>query len=266
MSEPATMRVLLDDAIVTSQVVVPLRYGWVTVPDGAEPRPGLTAADVGPQDIALIPAGEAPALAGTHRLEPGVAVVCGNAGTIAMRSPVRPDEIEETAVRLYHTSRTAELLIRALLRPFFGITASTFITDPAAADAQIVVIEGAEALNAPEAGYQEDLARAWFILTGLHLVSHVLVAPLERTDDAVARVVEGLRAAVGAGVERRKEVRVAVAETAEVDRERLVEITNGLRFELEVADVESLEQLIARGSWGTSYGRELPPLIRPGAG
>lgn len=263
MSEGTTMRVLLDDAIVTSQLVVPLREGWVALPGGFEAREGLTAADVGPDDVALIPSGEATGLAGTHRLAPDVAVIYGNAGAIAMRTPVRPDEIEETPVRLYHASRTAELLIRALLRPFFGITASAFVTDEGAAGAQVIIIEGAEALNAPEAGFQEDLTRAWFILTGLSLVSHVLVAPLGGAPHEVDPIIDGLRAAVATGVERRKDVRSAVAEAVEVDRERLVEVTNGLRFELDVADVESLQQLIARGSWGTAYGRDLPPLIPP---
>lgn len=257
------MSVLLDDAIVTSQLVVPLREGWAALPAGFEARSGMTAADVGPDDVALIPAGEATGLASTHRLAPDVAVVCGNAGAIAMRTPIRPDEIDETPVRLYQTSRTAELLIRALLRPFFGITAREFVMDGEDAEAQVVIIEGAAALNPPEAGFQEDLARAWFILTGLNLVSHVLVAPLRIPVHELAPLIDGLRAAVQTGIERRKDVRVKVVEALNVDRERLVEVTNGLRFQLDVADVESLQQLIARGSWGTGYGRDLPPLIPP---
>lgn len=260
------MRVLLDDAIVTSQLVMPLREGWASLPEGYDAQPNLTASDLTPEDVALVPAGEATDLAGTHRLVPDVAVVYGNAGAVAMRAPVRPDEIDETPIRLYHTSRTAELLIRALLRPFFGITASEFVTDESDTEAQIVVIEGAAALSSPEAGFQEDLARAWFILTGLPLVSHVLVAPVEIAAQDVDPIVDGLRAAAGAGIAWRKEVRVNVAAQVKVDRERLVEVTNGLRFQLEVADIQSLQQLIARGSWGTPYRRDLPPLIRPDNG
>lgn len=266
MTEGQIMRLVLDDAIVTSQVVVPLREGWASLPGGYVVRPNLTASDLAPDDIALLPAGEATDLAGTHRLVPDVAVVYGNAGVIAMRAPVRPDGIDETPIRLYHTSRTAELLIRALLRPFFGITACGFVSDEGESDAQIVVIEGAEALNPPEAGFQEDLARAWFILTGLPLVSHVLVAPLAIGAGDVDPIIDGLRTAVAAGAERRREVRVTIAAQAEVDRDRLVEVTNGLRFQLEAADVQSLRQLVARGSWGTAHGRDLPSLIRPDAG
>lgn len=260
------MRVVLDDAIVTSQLVEPLREGWVSIPGGYDARSSLNSSDLASDDIALLPAGAAADLATTHRLVPDVAVVCGDAGAIAMRTPVRPDEIDETPVRLYHTSRTGELAIRALLRPYFGITANGFVTDDRDGDAQIVVVEGVEALNPPEAGFQEDLARAWFILTGLPLVSHVLVAPLSSAADVLAPIIDGLRLAAQTGAERRKEVRVKVAEHAAVDRERLVEVTNGLYFQLEVADVQSLQQLVARGSWGTTYGRELPPLIRPDAG
>jgi hypothetical protein len=38
---------------------------------------------------------------------------------IAMRTPVRPDGVETTVVRMLDAGPTAELLIRALLRPYF---------------------------------------------------------------------------------------------------------------------------------------------------
>jgi predicted solute-binding protein len=254
------MRVVIDDALVTSQLTMPLREGWATLPVPFEFQKGLTAADLAPDDIAFIPAGEATDLAATHELLPGVAVVYGNAGAIAMRAPVRPDGIDETPIRLYHASRTAELLIRALLRPFFGITASGFETGDDG-DAQIVVVEGIEAITPPQAGFQEDLARAWFILTGLPMVSHVLVAPKDMSGPDP--VVDALCKAVETGVERRRDVRVKIAEQAEVDRDRLVEVTNALRFQLDAKGAQSLHQLIARGSWGTAYGRDLPPPRRP---
>lgn len=256
------MRVVIDDALVTSQLTVPLREGWTSLPVPFEIRENLAVNDLGADETALIPAGAATDLATTHRLIPDVAVVFGNTGAIAMRAPVRPDGIDETPIRLYHTSRTAELLIRALLRPFFGITASGFVRDgDDGDDAQIVVVEGAEAVNLPEAGFQEDLTRAWFILSGLPAVSHVLVAPREAM--GLEPVVEALRTVIETGVERRRDVRSQIAAHVEVDRDRLVELTNGLRFALDARDAQSLHQLVNRGSWGTGYGRDLPPVQRP---
>ncbi|MBA2278470.1 MAG: hypothetical protein H0W06_11990 [Chloroflexia bacterium] len=259
------MPVLIDEALVTAFLTIPLREGWIAA-DQVSARPRLAAVDVGPSDAALLPAGDVTELATTHAIVPEVALVCDGVGAVAMRTPVRPDGIEATPVRLYDVSRTAELLMRATLRPFFGITAAGFVDHDAAegaAEAQVVVVEGAEALRQPEAGFQDDLCRAWFILTGLRLVSHVLVVPLEADDDDVAVVIRQLRGVIEVGVERRREVRVALAADSELDRDRLVDLTSRLRFTLEQADRESLHMLIARGSWGTRYPRSMPTFREP---
>ena len=109
-----------------------------------------------------------------------VAVIADGNGAIAMRTPVRPDEVEATPVRLLDTSGIAELLARATLRPFYGIEPTGWVRDgdsPEAARAEVVIVEGAEALREPEAGFSEDLSRAWFILTAQPVVSHVLLVP-----------------------------------------------------------------------------------------
>lgn len=261
------MQVLLDDTLITALLTVPIREGWVQA-ETFRPRPRLRAADVGAAVAALLPAGEATGLAQSHRIVPEVAVVCDGVGAIAMRTPVRPDGIEASVIHLYGVSRTAELLLRATLRPFFGITASGFVDDAAAegaAEAQVVVVEGIDALQHPQAGFQEDLCRAWFILTGLRLVSHVLVVPANAADNDVAAVVGELRHLIESGVERRRDVRVALAADHDLDRDRLVEVTNRLRWTLEPADVDSLQLLTARGAWGTSVPRTLPALRGAGA-
>jgi hypothetical protein len=37
-----------------------------------------------------------------------------------------------------------------------------------------------------------------------------------------------------------------------------VEMTNRMRFEMTSEDRQSLRNLLARGTWGTTYGRVLP--------
>ena len=91
-------------------------------------RVGLAAADVTSNDVALISSAEATLLAETHVIVSDVAVVFDGIGPIAMRTPVRPDGVEDTVVRLLDVGPTAEMLARALLRPFFGITATSFAT------------------------------------------------------------------------------------------------------------------------------------------
>src|SRR3712207_7483724 len=56
----------------------------------------------------------------------------------------------------------AELLARATLKPYYGIEPASWVRDGDSSDAvraEVVVVEGAEALREPEAGYSEDLSR-----------------------------------------------------------------------------------------------------------
>lgn len=260
------MQLLLDDTLVTALLTMPIREGW-HAGEAVSPRPRLRAGDVGANDAALLPAGEMSALAASHAIVPEVAVVCDGVGAIAMRTPVRPDGVEASVIHLYDVSRTAELLLRATLRPFFGITAREFVADASAegaSEAEVVLVEGIEALRSPEAGFQEDLCRAWFILTGLRMVSHVLMVPTHASDDEVAGIVAEMRRLIDVGVERRRDVRMALADNTDLDRDRLVDVTNRLRWSLERADVDSLQMLYARGTWGTTVPRTMPGLRMAG--
>lgn len=266
------MPLLIDDAMLTAPFRLPLTEGWMDS-SLAEPLPvtvraGLVAADVGPADVALLPSAEATLLAETHVILPEVAIVVQGPGAWAMRTPVRPDAVDESLIRLLDVSGTGELLIRALLKPFYGIVAASarFLTDandPAIAEAQVVVIEGIEALVEPEMGFQSDLAQAWFILTGSWPVGYVLVAGVEALANGDAdRAIAMLRAAQVVGTERRRDVRTilvaAAPEPEAIDRERLAELTNGLRFSLGADDRRSLQNLIARGTWGSRFPQKMP--------
>ena len=69
---------------------------------------------------------------------------------------------------------------------------------------------------------------------------------------------ELLRQAIATGRERRRELRSIIAGDEEIDRDKLVAITNGMRFEMIPEDRQSLRNLMSRGTWGTTYGRQLP--------
>jgi len=259
------MTLYIDDTLMTAQIAVPLAEGWIETQVPLELRTGLTAADVGPEDVALLPAPEATRLGRTHIIVPDVAVVAEAISAIAMRTPVRPDGVEVTPVRLIDTGPTAEVLIRALLRPHFGITAASFVRsddDPEAADAQVVILDGLAALDEPELGHQEDLARAWFVLTGQPVVHHVTVVGVAAEVRGAALEIEALRQAVAIGHERRRDVRGVIVQRAgegqDVDRERLAELTNRIRYELTASDRHALRNLLARGTWGSRFGRQVP--------
>jgi predicted solute-binding protein len=255
------MTLYIDDSLMTAMVRIPLTEGWVETDVPFEVRKGLKAEDISPADVALIAGPESPFLGQTHFIDPEVAVVAEAVSPIAMRTPVRPDGVEETPIRMLDTGPTAEVLIRALLRPYFGITAASFVRDdddPAAADAQVVIVDGVLALTEPEYGFQEDLAKAWYILTSASVVHHVTVVGVEAEARGVGAEIDLLKRAVEAGVERRRDVRRVIAEGQELDHDRLVELTNRMRFQLESGDRQSLRNLLARGIWGTRFQRALP--------
>jgi hypothetical protein len=256
------LTLLIDDNLTTSLISVPLSEGWVDTSVKVEIREGLSASDVTSEDVALISAAEATLLADTHVLISEIAVVLDGVGPIAMRTPVRPDGVEETVVRLLDAGPTAEVLIRALLRPYFGISATTFARsddDPGAETAEVVILDGAAGLLQPEAGHQSDLVRDWFVLTGQAVVSHVVVIGLHALARGAGAELETLAAAVATGLERKRDVRGIVAARWDIeDREVLGEITNRQRFELTQADRNSLANLIARGTWGARFGKRLP--------
>lgn len=259
------MTLLVDHNLMTGIISTPLQQGWLETDVAFRVVANLTADQVGRGDVALISVAEASTLVDSHFIDPSVAVINGNApeeaiSTIAIRTPVRPDGIEQSPIRMIDTTPTAELLIRALLRGFFGINADGFVydaNDEAAAAAQVVVVDGPLGLTQPELGYQEDLARAWYVLTGSAVVYAVAVVGVEA--DGGRPEMELLRQALATGVERRRDVRrILATEDEAVDRDKLAAVTNSLRYQLDDADARSAGNLLARGTWGTAWRRQLP--------
>ena len=203
------MRLLIDDTFATATYTIPITSGWVSPPDRDHGR------DRASPDGECRNRGERPPRSRHPRfcvsskptqVAGDIAVIADGNGAIAMRTPVRPDEVEATPVRLLETSGLAELLARATLRPFYGIEPTGWVRDgdsPEAARAEVVIVEGAEALREPEGGFSEDLSRAWFILTAQPVVSHVLLVPRALSSADLENVVD---------VPRRRENRGAGAE------------------------------------------------------
>jgi predicted solute-binding protein len=246
------MRVLIDDTLVTAEFATPMSAGWIESSIPVVVKADLRAGDLAAGDVALIPSGEISFLHETHLVIPDAAVIANGEGAIAMRAPVRPDEIAATPVRLYEASTTAELLARATLTPFYGIKPTTWHRDDAG-DAQIVIVEGPAAVSEPEGGFSEDLARAWFILTGQPVVTHLLVAPKEISSDDLSTVRSLIEAIKNAAHEQRRELRRLVAERFEIDRDRLLNLLNGQRLQLDADDRRALLMLLQKGNKGSGF-------------
>ena len=245
------MRLLLHDTLATLSLVGPLRAGWVDT-SGLDVvfDPDLVAERVGGEDVALIAAGELTVLASRFQVVPDIAVIADGAGPVSLRVPVRPDEIDVTAVRLLDVGSTAEILARAVLRPYFGIEATRWTREPDP-DAQAVVIEGEAALAEPEGGFAEDLCQAWFIMTGQAAVLHVLVAPIGMERSVLEPVLRVLTAAQKLDKAQRRELRRPVAERVGLSTERINAFFERLFYSMEADDLDSLEQMLRRGVPGS---------------
>jgi hypothetical protein len=219
-------------------------------------RDRLRASDVGAADYALLPTAEISLLTETHRADPAFGVWTSESGAIAMRSPVRPDEIEAASILLYDVSGTAELLARATIWPFYGIKASGWSAE-ADGSSSITIVDGIAALEPVEAGHSEDLVRAWFILTDQPVVTHLLAIPADTHEDKVTHVRATLSAAFDAGYADRRDVRKALLAGSSAEGDRLVDFLSRLRTVLDDGSRAAAYSLIARGAGGTRY-----PLIR----
>jgi predicted solute-binding protein len=246
------MRLLIHNSLIASPLTLPLTNDWTTPALPVESRQSLTASDLLTDDVALLPSAEIAHLHESHRVVPDFAAVSDRRGAISMRVPVRPDEIRITPVRLWNATSSAEILARATLHPFYGITPADF-TRQDTADAQVVVLEGGEALQPPEAGFAEDLVRAWFVLTAQPFVSHILVAPLHFDRTALQPVLQTLADLRATGHERRKELRRAVTETYSLDPNQVTEFFQAQRYELNQDDRRALLMLLQRGNRGSSF-------------
>lgn len=266
------MRLLIHDTLVTAPFVVPLTEGWVTPAAGlaVEARPDPRAGHLEPGDAALLPAPEAALLAASHRIVPDAAVVAGAVGAVALRTPVRPDEVPAGPVRLLGVSGAGEVLARATLRPFYGIEPTGWPErddDPGALQAQASIVEGAEALRPPEGGFAEDLSRAWLILSGTPAVSHVLVAPGEADNADLAPALATLAALRHAAHERRREWRPMLAQRHGIPADRLYALLSEQRLALTADDRRALLLLLRRGTRGSVYATDAEPrFLEPEAG
>lgn len=246
------MRLLLDETFATATFTLPISAAWVDAPTGFEVHiaSGLTAEQVGTNDSALIPSGSILHLQQSHEVAPEIAVVADGQGAIAMRTPVRPDEVEATPVRMLETSETALLLARATLQSFYGIEATRWISDagdPDIARAEVVIVEGAEALREPEGGFSEDLCRAWFILNAQPVVTHVLAIPRELPQTDRRAVTSFLTLVRTEAERRRQEWRSDYAARQGVASARAGAFWAAQRYELRPEDRAALVTLLQRG-------------------
>ena len=266
MSAAPALQLLLDDTPAIAPLTLALERGWATLPATVRtlPRVDATVARAQPAALVLVPIAEYAVLQDDYVIVPELA--CGghhNAGSVLIGDR-RLDTIDDPLVDLADVSRGTELLARATLLKFYGMAAAAWLRDGdtppphtgAGIDRRhtIEIREGGEALHlldAPGEAEVSDLGRAWFILTGLPPVTHLLLAPQGalRTP-ALAALVAALPAALAAAHERRRELRRDLAERYGVSRDLLGDFYADQFLTLTGDAQKSLLALFPAGAWG----------------
>jgi hypothetical protein len=203
-------------------------------------------------ELAVIETGSIGAYPG-HSIHPEVGIVARDRGVIALQSPVRADELNAPAIWLRSTSRTTELVARTTAGPYFGFRPKAWVLNDSG-EPDAVVTDEAAALVPLEMGFREDLTRAWFIITGLPLVTHVLAIPHGIEPETVAAAAEWFANAGDLDRDGRKSVRATQADETGVPLDVLTELQTSLRWELNVDDRRSVAELFARAGVASVVG------------
>ncbi len=208
---------LVDDTPSIAPLTLAHELGWATLPCAVETVAGLTAqvARAHPEALVFVPFTEYPELQEGYTILP-VLAAGGNYNAAIVLVADRPlEEIDECVIDLGEVSRVAEALAYATLKKFYGLTPVAWVrTRPETAEHPVVQIcEGGEALHLldePGNRVVVNLGRAWFILTGLPPLTHLLLAPdklLREAPGDVQAFTAALAAAQAARAARKAELR-----------------------------------------------------------
>ena len=218
---------------------------------GAGKLPGLRLGD-GAEGFAVIETARLASLP-EHTIHPDVGISLRDRGVVVLQSAVRPDELQQPIVRVRTSGPTAELLARATIAEFFGFRPRAWV-DSVDSDAEAVVCDEAAALVPLESGFREDLTRAWFVLTGLRFVSHVLAVPRGATSSDVAAVVEWFGSGGALDDEQRRAVREDIAADTGASLDDISTLMDGIHWTLDVDDRRSIAEFFARAGVAGQVG------------
>ena len=188
-----------------------------------------------------------------HSIHPDVGISMRDRGVVALMSPVRADELERPTIRVWTSGPTAELLARATVAQYFGFRPERWV-DSAGSNAEAVIVDEAAAIGALESEHREDLVRAWFVLSGLPFVSHVLAIPSDANAHDVARVAEWFETSGGLDRDQRRSAREQIAAEAGASLEEVATLMGGLRWTMGVEERRAVAELFSRSGVAAQVG------------
>jgi len=233
------VRLIVPDSVLTTYLAAAAERpspSALLTPSVGQPEPA-TDADA----AVLVATGDLGTWTETHHVVPTAGVATTGRIGIALGTPVRADMIEEPVVWLRDVSTTARLLVRATYERYYGTAVHAWSEN--GEGAQVVMIEGIEALQPPETGFRDDLGRAWFILNGVPVVSHLLLVPAGVDSVEVDGAARWVRESGGLDKERRRKARERLAARAGIPTSELIDLLAAARTSLEPSDLDAAKLL-----------------------
>lgn len=224
----------LEANVTTTQISYPFQAGWIEPPEWLILRDRVTDEFLAEENAcALVDTITATRFLDSHSVVADLGLVSTHRGPYLMRTTQRPDEVEHATIQLGECSPMAEALARATIHHFYGIDVVDWNRSPQ--DSDVMILDHARAMQPDPDSWNEDLVRAWFILTSMSIPTHLFLAPksvLESNQNEIQHIVEKIRAAIAVSDERRREVRRNVSGDLEIDRDHLTDLLNDQKTRL----------------------------------
>jgi len=261
-----TATIVLDDRLETVVFGYPFSAGWLDA-QGVSRMPYLPPSMVAGATLALVDSMAALTMLRTHVIVRDIAVVCRNSSMLTLLTHTRPDQVDEVAVAIPGVSPAGRAVATAVLQSFYGIKVSEWSEEDHAVDeAHATLCEGAGALIDvdSEEQYQEDLGRAWFLMTDHPFVTHVALASREVFANSPADVVSAvarLSEARAVALKRGRELRRDLSKGLGIDRDTLTDTLADQTHTLDGDALEGLAVLAARSGLRMSRRELLDALV-----
>ncbi len=224
----------LEANVTTTQISYPFQAGWIDPPEWLILRDRVTDEFLSEDSAcALVDTITATRFLDSHSVVADLAIVSTHRSAYTMRTTKRPDEVEHATVQLGEACPMAEALARATIHHFYGIDVVDW--NRSKQDSDVTILDHSAAMQPDPDAWNEDLVRAWFILTSMAVPTHVFLAPksvLEARQNEIQKMVETIRKSIDIADDRRREVRRNVSGDLEIDRDHLTELLNDQKTRL----------------------------------
>lgn len=244
------MTILIERRLGTAPYWMPVDRGWVEPSMEVEivdsPTPAALRAHNG---IMLVDTLLASILLDSSLILTDHAVAADTISLLTMVTSERPDGIEEASIATPGVSLTGRAVAEIVIPEFYGITVKEWLDTPADVGPEIVLVTEDEQALLPTANasdFHEDLGRAWFLLTETPFVSQICLVPevLYENDPATVRhALADLAAMRKAAEDQRRLLRRNVSRDHDIDRDLVVDVFDGLHFDLDESGVEGVSAL-----------------------